>query len=159
MKTISYVSTRSEVWRYYWRAWARPAGLWRVHVLLGLLVAFVRSSRAGSAATSVWAFLGYWLAGALVCILLFPLFPLVRFKPQLRLLTIDQAGWTTEIGKLRGSRSWNEVLSIEDDGNVITIVGVNRNALIVPRRAFSNDAQRRDFLESARGWHASAITP
>jgi hypothetical protein len=155
MKTISYVSTRGEVWRYYWRAWARPLGLWTVHVILGLLVALIRSPIETS---PVSAFLGNWLAGTGICVLLMPLFPLALFKPQRRLLTIDEAGWTTEIGRLRGSRAWKKVRAIEDDGDMITIVGANRNALLVPRRAFSDDAQRCDFLESARRWHASAKT-
>jgi hypothetical protein len=155
MTTISYVSTRREVWRYDWRAWARPTGLWTVHVLMGLCVAVVRSRPAVSLNP---AFFADWLAGTLVCVLVFNLAPLVLFKPQRRLLTIDEAGWTTEIGKHRGSRPWEKVRAIEDDGDVITIVGVNRNALLVPRRAFTDDAQRCDFLERARRWHATAIT-
>jgi hypothetical protein len=155
MKTISYVSTRAEVWRYYWRAWARPAGLWLVHVLAGLVVAVARTR---GSAPSGSAFLGTWVAVTLACVVVFPFFPLVLFKPHRRLLTIDETGWTTEIGKLRGSRPWNKVRAIEDDADVITIVGVNRNALIVPRRAFPDDAERREFLETARRWHAAATT-
>jgi hypothetical protein len=37
MRTVSYASTRGEIWRRYWRAWARPAGLWRVHAVLALV--------------------------------------------------------------------------------------------------------------------------
>lgn len=103
MKTVSYVSTRREVWRYYWRAWARPAGLWVVHVLIGLMVALVRTP-SGTLPLSD-SFVGTWLAATLVCMVVFPLYPLVRFKPQRRILTVDETGWTTEIGKVRGSRT------------------------------------------------------
>jgi len=34
MYTLEYSSTRSEVWRWYWRAWAGPRGLWRLHVVI-----------------------------------------------------------------------------------------------------------------------------
>jgi hypothetical protein len=39
--TVNYASRRSEVWRWYWRAWAKPAGLWRIQFLLGFSCAFV----------------------------------------------------------------------------------------------------------------------
>src|SRR5690242_7710157 len=37
--TVEYQSKRGEVWRRYWRSWARPDGLWRFHALWGLMAA------------------------------------------------------------------------------------------------------------------------
>jgi hypothetical protein len=36
MYTIKYSSSRQEVWRWYWRAWAKPNGLWLYHLIIGV---------------------------------------------------------------------------------------------------------------------------
>jgi len=88
--TVEYALSRAEVWRTYWRAWAQPAGLWRFHVAIGILVAVAVSVLNRDAHYT-------WL-----------------------------------------------------------IIGTNRNAMIVPRRAFADDSARKNFLEDARSWHAAA---
>lgn len=153
MHQVSYTSTRGEVWRFYWRAWARPLGLWRVHVVISLLVATGWTLRHNSGHFSDFA-AGFVVALAL-CILLFPLWPQLRFKPETRTLTIDPKGWTTRIGDLQGSRTWDKVRSVEDSADAIALVSSNGNALIVPNRAFPNQAAREEFLHDARQWQAT----
>jgi hypothetical protein len=91
-----------------------------------------------------------------VCILLFPLWPQLRFKRQLRVLTIDPDGWTTKIGTMSASRTWREIRSIHDRRDVISIESSNGNALLIPKRAFQDDRTRQQFLSDARRWHGAA---
>lgn len=154
--TIEYASSRDEMWRAYWRSWARPAGLWRVHLAIALGVAVASelllhgsewhvSSLAATAA----------LAGA-ACVVLFPLWPQLRFKSARRVLTIDKDGFRTTIGARSGERSWWEVAAVEDTGEEILIIVKTGNAMVVPRRAFSDPAARSRFLDDARNWHSLA---
>ena len=86
--TVRYASTRTEVWRTCWRAWAR--GLWRVHLGIGVV---------GGALLAVTALprgvplvVGNCLAVFAACLLSFPLVPQLEFKSAERELTIDPAG-------------------------------------------------------------------
>ena len=153
MHQVSYTSTRDEVWRFYWRAWARPLGLWRLHVTISLLIATGWTLRHNSGhLTGFSAAFGVALA---LCIVFFSLWPQIRFKPETRMLTIDPKGWTTRIGDLQGSRTWATVRSVEDSPDAITLVSSNGNALIVPNRAFPNQVAREEFLHDARRWQAT----
>lgn len=153
MRTVHYETTRAELWRWYWRAWARPAGLWRYHALIALIVA-ASSERGGD--WSLSRFLATFAVTALACIVVFPLYPQLRYKPQRRDLSIDEKGYATQIGKRSGSRRWDEVASIHEDADAIVLTTTSGNAMIVPRRAFSTEDERRTFLDDARRWHAAA---
>jgi hypothetical protein len=154
--TVNYASRRSEVWRWYWRAWARPAGLWRVHVLLGFSCAFVftllRNPRSFD--------FGFLLVAAAIYTLTFavllPLWPQIRFKSAVRSLTINAQGLTTSVGKILGSRSWAEVGSVDERDGGVVITAKNKNAFIVPPRAFAGELERQEFYEAARRWCAEA---
>jgi hypothetical protein len=99
--TLKYATTRGEIWRWYWRAWARPVGLWRHHVALGA-VATVAAASAYGFAMWVWLpALVIGLAAMACCLLLFPLWPQIRFKPEVRTLEFDESGYRTSIGLIR----------------------------------------------------------
>jgi hypothetical protein len=91
--TVNYASRRSEIWRWYWRAWAMPAGLWRVQVLFGatcgLVFTVLRNPKSFD--------LGFFLVAAAVYtlgfIILSPLWPQIRFKSAVRSLTINAEGF------------------------------------------------------------------
>jgi len=152
-QTISYSSRRSEVWAHYWRLWRQK--LWRIHA--GLFTAMAIGLSIGltnwhlsPGRLIVTAILG----GLLPCILL-ALYPLARFKPQIRILTIGRAGLTTSIGKLDGQVSWRDVDAIDDREGLIVIRRTNGNAFVVPDRAFASTADREAFLDAARdAWTA-----
>jgi hypothetical protein len=93
----------------------------------------------------------------LACVILFPLWPLWRFKGATRVLSIDKGGFTTTIGARSGERSWQEIAAVEDTGEEILIIVKTGNAMVVPRRAFANNAARARFLDAARNWHSLAI--
>jgi YcxB-like protein len=150
--TLQYASSRAEVWKTYWRAWARPKGLWLYHVLIGVSVAAIVSD---TEQFNPRAFGLYWAIATLACLVLFPLWPQIRFKKTIRSLSVDASGFQTVIGKLSGSRSWKEIDRIEDTGTEILLVGKNGNAMVVPQRAFSGPQQRNLFLAHVKTWHAN----
>jgi hypothetical protein len=153
---VHYSSTRSEVWRWYWRSWFNPKGLWRVHVKLGLLSAVVFTAISGITPFSLSRFLLITGISIVGCVVLFPLWPQVRFKPAERQLIIDPDGLKTNIGKISGECRWKDVRSIEDTNGAIVITGINGNAFIVPARGFTSEEAREEFLRAARNWLDSA---
>lgn len=151
--TIEYVSSRAEVWRTYWRCWARPAGLWRIHVAIALGVGLAWELLLHESDWRLDRLAAVAAAAGLACITLFPLWPQLRFKSAKRALTIDPMGFKTKIGNVSGERNWQEIAAVEDRGDEILIFVRNGNALVVPRRAFRDDAARAKFLNDAKAWH------
>ena len=155
--TVSYASTRAEVWRTYWREWARPAGLWRFQLLIGIAVGFAAADRGDLSHFSGERFAVMSLAATGSCLLLFPLLPQLRFKPQTCVLTLDADGFKTTIGSRSGERRWRDIRRIEEHDANILILEKNGNAMIISRRAFATDADRQGFLESAKAWHVPIV--
>ena len=155
--TVEYTSLRSEIWRAYWRSWSKPAGLWRVHLAIAVGIAVAMELlfhgddwnplRLALSAAGVWA----------ACVVLFPLWPQLRFKSARRVLSIDKDGFKTTIGARSGERSWREIAAVEDTGEEILIIVKTGNAMAVPRRAFHNEAARGRFIEDAKLWHSAAV--
>jgi hypothetical protein len=100
------------------------------------------------------------LGCGILSIVWMPIYPLLKFKPQTRVLEISAAGFSTTIGKIAAERSWQEVASItEADGNIV-ILGKNGNAFIVPPRAFESETARQVFLIFAQNaLAASRVKP
>jgi YcxB-like protein len=146
--TVQYRSSREEIWSWYWRAWR--SGLWRVHATwlacVSLAILVLRSSQG---MPDFRDFVFAILAGA-AWIALLPLYPMLRFKTEVRTLTIDETGVSTIIGKRSGFRAWSEIESVQSEQGTIVITGRNRNAFIVPRRAFDTDREQKKFLSYAQ---------
>ncbi len=146
--SLRYVSSRREVWAWYWRSWLQ--GRWRVHLAVfatmagaALLSSALRGSL--SPADAVPA-----LAVALIGVAWMPFFPLLAFKPQERTLEFDVEGLSTLIGRRLGRRSWSEIAAVDQMGTAVVIACRNGNAFIVPLRAFLSAADRDRFLIFAR---------
>jgi hypothetical protein len=154
--TVQYASTRAEIWRWYWRAWARPKGLWRYHVLVSLLSAIGTTAIEKERAFDADRFVLMFLITMLVCVVVLPLWPQIRFKSAVRTMTIDDKGFETVIGRFSGARAWKEVRSVEQSDGAIIITGINNNGFIVPSRAFASERERLEFLEAARRFHAGS---
>lgn len=156
--TLKYATTRGEIWRWYWRAWARPAGLWRHHVAFGVVTTVAAASKSGFA-TRVWlpaALIGF--AAILCCLVLFPLWPQIRFKRQVRTLELDESGYRTSIGRISGARRWSEIRSVNDDGDAVIITTRKGSAMLIPRRAFGQGIDRQQFVVDIDGWHRRAAS-
>jgi hypothetical protein len=81
-----------------------------------------------------------------------PLYPLLRFKSDERTLEIAPTGISTTIGRKSGQIAWGQVADIDSHAQRIFIIGKNGNSFIVPDAAFSNDAERTEFIELANRW-------
>jgi hypothetical protein len=156
MYTVHYASTRAEIWRWYWRAWARPKGLWRYNILISLLSAVAVTAREKQSTIDAGHFFLIFLVTMLGCVVLLPLWPQIRFKPSVRTLKIDEKGFETVIGRRSGARSWKEVRSVDESAGAIVITGINDNAFIVPSRAFVSEQERLEFYGAARRFHAGS---
>jgi hypothetical protein len=152
---LKYAATRGEIWRWYWHTWARPAGLWRHHVAYGVVAALAAALVNGLDWLSA-AVLG--IGATLCCSALLPLWPQVRFKPQVRTLEVDESGYRTSIGRINGTRRWFEIQSVYDDGNTVAITTRNGSAMIIPHRAFSEGIDRQRFVADIEAWHRRAVT-
>jgi hypothetical protein len=156
MYTVRYASTRGEIWRWYWRAWARAKGLWRYHILISLLSAIAVTAREKQSTFDAGHFFLIFLVTMLGCVVLLPLWPQIRFKPSVRTLKVDEKGFETVIGHRSGVRGWKDVRSVEESDGAIVITGINNNAFIVPSRAFASAQERLEFYEAARRFHAGS---
>jgi hypothetical protein len=156
MYTICYASTRAEIWRWYWKAWARPTGLWRYHVLISLLSAVGATILERHSTLDAGHSFFIFVVTMLGCVVLLPMWPQIRFKPSVRTLKIDEKGFDTVIGRRSGSRGWKDVRSVEESDGAVVITGVNNNAFIVPSRAFASEQERLEFYEAARRFHAGS---
>jgi hypothetical protein len=81
-----------------------------------------------------------------------PLYPQLKFKPQRRVLSIDDQGISTTIGRLSGQLPWSKVDFVRTTEHSVYIVGKNLNAFIVPQRAFLSTQQRDEFVKLCQGW-------
>ena len=157
MYTLIYSSTRAEVWRWYWKAWAAPHGLWRFHALIVLafpLVLWITGSATGDEPRVVLRGVVIWAVAAVTFMVAWPQ---IRFKPQPRTLRVDARGWSTVIGTRSGARTWHEVAAIDERPDAVVLVSANGNALIVPNRAFTDASERAAFLSDVRAWHRQAV--
>ncbi|MGO9512924.1 MAG: YcxB family protein [Steroidobacteraceae bacterium] len=156
MYEVKYASTRGEIWRWYWCAWARPRGLWRFHVIVGLLFAIALTGPGTSRSYRLAYCLAVALASSVAGVAVLCLWPRIRFKAAPRSLTIDENGLKTTIGQISGSRRWSDVRSVVETDSAIVITGTNGNVLIVPSRAFATERERLAFYNAARRFHGQA---
>lgn len=146
--TVTYSSLRREIWSHYVHLWKQA--LWRVHLKL-----FTAITVGLMLLLSIWhrpitISIAVAIAGGFLACILLALYPLARFKPQVRKLTIDDSGLETWIGTQHGSVGWHDVASIADQNDLIVILRTNGNAFVVPQRAFATPADRATFLTTAR---------
>ncbi|MDR0275742.1 MAG: hypothetical protein LBI48_10495 [Burkholderiaceae bacterium] len=148
--TLHYRSSRKEVWRWYWSAWC--AKLWRTHVFFAVFVAFLAALSA-SPPFRLGLALALFVVVLPVITLLFAAFPQFVFKGKERTLNIGPEGWSTQIGRLVGTRTWGEVVSVEGNNSTLAITGKNGNALVIPLRALPNPDSWRQFVNDVQAWH------
>ena len=92
------------------------------------------------------------VGGLVLCLLLFSLWPQIKYKRSIRTLTINPEGIDTTIGSKSGKRKWSEIARIDDNGKEIVVTMLNMNAFIIPMRAFSSDGYRTQFLSYMMEW-------
>jgi hypothetical protein len=154
--TLKYRSSRAEIWRWYWQAWHRPKGLWRFHLLLFAAILLIRILGVSSRGDLTPTYIGMSLVFSFLAIAWMPLWPLILFKSEERVLTLDDLGTTTTIGSKSGTARWQEIARIDSDDQVVSITRTNGNAFLIPNRAFSNSDERAQCLKFIREWHRAA---
>jgi hypothetical protein len=107
------------------------------------IVLLDRRSPAHSLTLTDWVIALVW--GAII----FSLFPLVlrlRTKKDKRTLSIEPDKLSTQIGKLSGEVPWAKVDSLHVTDEHIFLIRTNMNGFAIPRRAFVDETQRREFI-------------
>lgn len=148
--SLRYRSGRMEVWLWYWRVWR--AKYWRRHLLSAAAAFGMIVAMSGAEVGPSKLLMGFLLT-ALIFTTLMAAWPQVMFKSQERVLDVGPEGWSTQIAGKSGSRSWRQVASIESVFGLIAIVSTSGNSILVPERAFSNQAEKEAFLQDTKRWH------
>jgi hypothetical protein len=78
------------------------------------------------------------------CFFLFWIF--LRAKPKQRILTVSEQGIHTEIGSIKENYPWGKLKEVKDVGPYLLMVTWIGNAYLIPSRAFSDSAQRQEFI-------------
>ncbi len=154
--TIEYRSKRSEIAAAYWFTWRHS---WRMRFFQAVIAipvflwstSLLRSPE--RTLSSTLALSTFWTVAVLA---LLPLYPQLRFKSQVRRLTIDTSGIHTTIGALSGDIPWRRVASLITVGDRTYIMGANLNSFVIPARAFSDIGQRNEFIGMAETWWNAA---
>lgn len=153
--SISYSSRRNEVWRWYWQAWRRE--LWKTHLLVFAVVFWAAAVAIYGGLPNRPAPFATVTMIAIVPLISFVLFPILKFKPQQRTLIVDEDGIETSIGSIRATVPWQEVAEVREDGDYLVIQRTNRNAFIIPPRAFDDANSRATFCDFVRSKAAANV--
>jgi hypothetical protein len=156
--TLEYSSTRSTLWRWYWRSLLSGGvhrTLWLLWMLGAFLAGFGTSHLSGT--SDSWAvFAG--LATSLCVAAFLAGYPQLRFKPQTRVLTLLPDELSTTIRGETKKYSWQDVARFETDGHFVIIGLRNLNAFIVPPTAFRDAREREGIVEQGRAWWRAATS-
>ena len=151
---ITYKSSRKEIWNFYWSQWLHGNLKWvhlRIFILVSLTIYFYNTK------SLVWSFPVFITATicGIFSIIWLPIFPQIKFKPQIRRLTINENGITTSIRNVRGECTWKEIASIIQSNGNIYIIGIGGNGFVVPLRAFSSVQEKKEFLDLCLQYRAA----
>src|SRR3954452_24334557 len=150
--TIQYSISRQMLLRWYWRSLVRnPRHLisWVICVAGTAYVAsaVVRVSGSTRLSPSTAAIIAGAAAAAL-----FAMYPQLRYKPQVRTLTVLEDGISSTIKGRSEAYPWSKVAKIEKHDGGLTIGFRNVSAFIVPAAAFRSGAERDELLSQCRKW-------
>ncbi len=151
---LRYRSSREEVWRWYWRAWRTK--LWRIHVLAAVVIAWVVTFLAVPPFQLGLALVSFVVVLPIV-VLLFAAWPQLAFKSKERAVSIGPDGWSSQIGRSGGARTWGEVASVIEGSGTLAITGKNGNALIIPQRALAGQGDWHQFVKDVQAWYQAHV--
>ena len=93
---------------------------------------------------------------ALIIIMGIPVISIITAKTQKRVLSINDEGIETRIGKQEGKILWKTVDSIKTTQDRILITGKNANAFTIPVNAFNDSEHRQQFIDLANQYLVNA---
>jgi YcxB-like protein len=85
------------------------------------------------------------IAIGLIPLIGFALWPMIKFKPQTRTLTVNESGIETSVGDKKGKVSWNEFIYFKREPGLIVLQRRNLNSFLVPSRAFKTENDEEEF--------------
>ena len=110
---------------------------------MALLALAERRSPTHSLTLADWTIALIWGA---VFFFLFPLILRLRTKKEKRTLSIQPAKLSTQVGKLSGDVPWAKLDSLYATDEHIFLIRKNMNGFAIPRRAFVDETQRKEFI-------------
>ncbi|MDQ2999661.1 MAG: YcxB family protein [Fibrobacterota bacterium] len=140
---IRYSTTKKEVFRWYMKRWKHKLWMYHAIILAVILFSFHDSGPAGAMAGKPLFIALIYGVSALAFM---AAFPLLMHKPKERILSVDDDGIKTTMGRQAGMMKWGRVESVREAQGYIHIIGKNRNEFIIPDRAFKDKAGRKAFL-------------
>lgn len=134
MVTVRYALTRAELWVWTKEIIRRGFWVYLVGVPVFTCALFAWVEIGGSRISGVIWGLGYGVAMMLGV----AVWPQIRYRKDERVLTFSNEGITSRRGKQTACVPWKRIHSVTDETVGIVIARRNRNALIIPRRAFGD---------------------
>jgi hypothetical protein len=92
------------------------------------------------------------LLGAGLAVTFMALFPQIKFKPQMRSLTLVSDGISTTIRGETKTFPWSDVAKLEVDGGFFIVTFKSLNAFVIPPTAFKSAAEREELYAECRTW-------
>jgi hypothetical protein len=144
---VEYALNRAEVMAWYLKTWVRPSRLMLYRALtLAMLVAI-----AWMLAPQPWRLLTALILCAAYLGLAFG-YPMLRYKPQVRWLEISPWGIESQIAGRRMRAPWLKVREVRLERRAVAITLKSSNAMLIPRRAFADEAAMAEFYAATRRW-------
>ncbi len=97
-----------------------------------------------------------FLIAAASLMVFLPILLFLLGKTSKRSLTISPDGIATEIASHKGQVPWKQVRTIFHHADFVLIARTNGNAFLIPKRAFSDSGQQREFAALATQWVSRA---
>ncbi|HWB32914.1 MAG TPA: YcxB family protein [Acidobacteriaceae bacterium] len=150
--TIEYALTRFEIVRSFYQSLFASTKYLTTIAIYGLILgAIVAYGGVAARATPVEFALRFFF-GFIGFLVLLPIMLFITAKTSVRSLTIAEEGISTSIGPISAQRQWNQINVIHETPDFVLLARTNGNAFYIPSRAFSDPAQKAEFIRLAKEW-------
>jgi hypothetical protein len=144
---IEYTAKPRDIAALY--SYTRKHSLKLALIFYGLPIAIAFFVLAGRRSPTHSLNLADWTIALIWGVVIFFLFPLIlrlRTKKDKRTLSIQPDKLSTQVGKLSGDVPWIKMDSLYVTGDHIFLIRKNMNGFAIPRRAFVDETQRKEFI-------------
>jgi hypothetical protein len=144
---IEYTAKPRDIAALY--SYTRKHSLKLALIFYGLPIAIAFFVLAGRRSPTHSLNLADWTIALIWGVVIFFLFPLIlrlRTKKDKRTLSIQPDRLSTQVGKLSGDVPWIKMDSLYVTDDHIFLIRKNMNGFAIPRRAFVDETQRKEFI-------------
>jgi hypothetical protein len=144
---IEYTAKPRDIAALY--SYTRKHSLKLALIFYGLPIAITSFVLAGRRSPTHSLNLADWTIALIWGVVIFFLFPLIlrlRTKKDKRTLSIQPDKLSTQVGKLSGDVPWIKMDSLYVTDDHIFLLRKNMNGFAIPRRAFVDETQRKEFI-------------